>query len=97
MTRNLAMHCILESTFARIFLFLELTLQKETRIYINLHTLFLLILSSFDNNFIMIGHFETVRVQSRRTCGVLKIKRYARRLTYRDCMGKATELQLRGF
>ena len=31
------MHYILESTFARIFLFLELNLQLETHIYINLH------------------------------------------------------------
>ena len=31
------MHYILESTFARIFLFLEPTLQQETDIYINLH------------------------------------------------------------
>ena len=29
--------CSLETTFAHIFLFLELILQQETRIYINLH------------------------------------------------------------
>ena len=79
------MHCILESTFARIFLFLELTLQKETRIYINLHTLFLLILFSFDNNFISIGHSKRCE-RSRTICAVLKIKKYARRLTLRDCI-----------
>ena len=37
MTRSLPMHYILESTFARIFLFLELILQQETHININLH------------------------------------------------------------
>ena len=31
------MHYILESIFARVFLFLELTLQDETHIYINFH------------------------------------------------------------
>ena len=31
------MQYIFESTFARIFLFLERTLEQETRIYINLH------------------------------------------------------------
>ena len=31
------MHYILESTFARIFLFLELILQQETHNYNNLH------------------------------------------------------------
>ena len=42
MIRRLSMHYILESTFARIFLFLEIILQLETRImsiYINLHNL----------------------------------------------------------
>ena len=37
MTRSLPMHYIPESTFARIFLFLELILQQETHIYNNLH------------------------------------------------------------
>ena len=54
------MHYILESNFARLFIFLELPLQRE--VYINfyqfadLHILFFLLLSSFDNNFILIGH-----------------------------------------
>ena len=74
------MHYILESTFARIFLFLELILQQETpftTIYINLHnlyTLFLLFLSLFHNNFILIGHSKQC-VQSRRSHGVLKKKK----------------------
>ena len=37
MNRSLHVHYILESTFARIFLFLEPALQQETDIYINLH------------------------------------------------------------
>ena len=37
MSSRLPVHSILESTFARIFLFLELTRQQETQIYINLH------------------------------------------------------------
>ena len=75
------MHYILESTFARIFLFLELILNQETHIYTiyinfhNLHTLFLLFFSLFHNNFILIGHSKQC-VQSRRTRGVLKIERY---------------------
>ena len=80
----------LESTFARIFLFLELTLKQETHIYINSHIshpLFLLFLSSFDKSFILIGHSKQ-RVQSRRTRGILKIERYAQRLTHRVCMGE---------
>ena len=80
MSKSLSMFYIRESTFARIFLFLERTLQHETHIYINLHTLFLLFLSSFDNNFILIGHSKQC-VQSRRTRGVLKIERYAEKLT----------------
>ena len=80
MSRNLPMymHYILESTFAHIFLFLELTLQQETYVYINLHQfayIVLLFLSSFDNNFILIGHSKQC-VQSWRTRGVLKIERY---------------------
>ena len=47
-------------TFARILLlFLKLTLQQETRIFIklhNLHTLFVQFLSLFDYHFILIGH-----------------------------------------
>ena len=35
------MHYILKSNFARIFRFLELTLQDETFVYINLHNFFL--------------------------------------------------------
>ena len=53
------MHYIHESTFARIFVFLERTLQQEIHIYTNFHnlyTLFLPFLSSFENNFILIGH-----------------------------------------
>ena len=66
-----------ESTFALIFLFLEPTLQQETHIYINSHnlgTLFLLFLSSLDNDFILIGHFKQC-VQCRTTRGILKIER----------------------
>ena len=37
MSRSLHVHYILESTFARIFLFLEPILQQETDIYVNLH------------------------------------------------------------
>ena len=37
MTRSLPMHYIPDSTFARIFLFLEVILQQETHIYNNLH------------------------------------------------------------
>ena len=86
------MHCILESTFALILLFLEQILQQETHIYTtlhNLHILFLLFLSSLDNNFILIGHSK-VWVQSRRARGVLKMERYAQRLTHRACMGEAS-------
>ena len=81
------MHYILESTFARIFLFLELILQRETHIYNNLHTLFLLFLSLFHNNFILFGHSKQC-VQSRRTCGVLKTERYEQMLTHRAFIGE---------
>ena len=93
------MHYILESTFAGIFLFLELILQQETHIYnnlrqfANLHTLFLLFLSLFHNNFILIGHSKQC-VQSRRTRGVLKIERYEQRLTHRACFGNASSYSL---
>ena len=63
-----------------------------TTIYINLHnlhTLLLLFLSLFHNNFILIGHSKQC-VQSRRTRGVLKIERYEQRLTHRACMGEAS-------
>ena len=86
------MHCILESTFARIFPFLKLTLEVETRIYINLHnlhTLFVVFLSLSDVSFILVGHSKQC-VRRRRTRGVLKIERYAQRLTYRACMGDAS-------
>ena len=66
MSRSLFIHYILESSFARIFLILEPTLQQETHIYTNLHnlhTLFLLFLSSFDNNFILIGHSKQMRAE----------------------------------
>ena len=82
-SRSLHKHYILESTFAHIFLFLELTLQQETHIYINwhnLHTLLLLFLSSLDNYFLLLGHLKQ-RVQSRRTRTVLKIERHAQWLT----------------
>ena len=82
------MHYILESTFARIFLFLELILQQETHIYNNLHQ-FALFLSLFHNNVILIGHSKQC-VHSRRTRGVLKIERYEQSLTYRACMGEAS-------
>ena len=88
------MHYILESTFARIFLFLELTLQRLTfiSIYINSHNLcalFLLFLSSLDNDFILIGHFKQC-VQCQTTREVLKIERYGQRLIHRACMGEAS-------
>ena len=89
MTSSLPMHYILESTFARIILFLELILQQETHIYNNLHTLFLLFLSLLHNNFILIGHSKHC-VQSRGTRGVLKIERYEQRLTHRACMEEAS-------
>ena len=47
------------------------------------------VLSSFDNNLIMIGHPKQC-VQIRRTRGVLKIERYAQRLTHRACTGEAS-------
>ena len=87
---SLNLHYILESTFARIFLFLELIHQQETHIYINLnnfHILVLLFLSSYNNNFILIGHSREC-VQSRRTCDVLKIERYAQKLSHRAGMGE---------
>ena len=86
------MHYILESTFARIFLFLEPTLQQETDIYINSHNLrilFLLFLSSLDNEFILIGYFKQ-RLQCLTTSSVLKIEIYGQRLTHRACMGEAS-------
>ena len=92
MSRSLPTHCILESTFALIFLFLEQILQQETQIYTtlhNLHILFLLFLPLLDNNFILIGHSKQW-VQSRRARGVLKIERYAQRLTHRARMGEAS-------
>ena len=63
-----------------------------TLIYINSHnlrTLFLLFLSSLDNEFILIGYFKQ-RVQCRTTRGVLKIEIYWQRLTHRACMGEAS-------
>ena len=79
------MHYILQSTFAHIFPFLELTLEQDTHIYINLHTLFVLFLSTFDNNFILFDHSKQC-LQSQRTCGVLKIERYTQSLTHRACI-----------
>ena len=68
--------------------------QRESAyIYINLHnlrilhTLFLLFLSSFDDVFILIGHSKQC-VQSRRARGILKIERYAQRLTHMTCIGE---------
>ena len=92
---SLHKHYILESTFAHIFLFLELTLQQKTRIYINwhyLHTLFLLFLSSLDNYFLL-GHLKQC-VQSWRTSSVPKIERYGKRLTHRACMGEVSSYLL---
>ena len=54
----------------------------------NLHTLFLLFLSSFDSKFILIGHSKQC-LQSRRTRSVLKLERYAQRLPHRACMEEA--------
>ena len=86
MNRSLSIHYILESTFPRIFLFLEPTLQQETHIYTNLdnlHTLFFaFFFSSFDNNFILIDHSKQC-VQSRRTRGVLNIGQYTQSLNRR--------------
>ena len=73
---NFHMHYILESTFARIFLYLELTFQRETHIYINLHnwhTLFLLSLSTLGNYFILIGHLKHC-VKSRRANREIRAK-----------------------
>ena len=55
---------------------------------INLHTLFLLFLSSFDSKFILIGHSKQC-LQSRQTRSVLKLERYAQRLPHRACMEEA--------
>ena len=89
------MHYILESTFASVFLFLELILKQETHIYNDsrqfaqfAHIGFA-ILSLFHNNFILIGHSKHC-VHSRRTRGVLKIERYEQRLTHRACIGEAS-------
>ena len=85
-TRSIHTDYIHESTFARIFLFLELTLQQETHIYINLQTLIC------RHCFCYFGRALTITlfVQSRRTRGVLKIERYGQRLTHRACMGDAS-------
>ena len=87
------MHYILESTFARIFLFLELPLQREIHInlhqFAHLHMLLLLLLSSFGNNFILTGHSKQC-LRNRKSCGVLKKGRCAQRLTHRTCMGEAS-------
>ena len=64
------MHDILESAFARIFLFLHVfrtNPSAETDIYINLHQfaqfayIVLLFLSSLDNEFILIGYLNNSR------------------------------------
>ena len=55
-------------------------LYQETHICINLHSLFLLFFSSFDN-FILIAYFKQC-LQSRRLRGVLKVERYPQRLTH---------------
>ena len=87
------MHYFLQSPLAGYFLLLELTLQRETHIYTNLHNLqamFVLFLSSIDNTcFILIGQSKQC-VQCRRTRRVLKIERYAQRLSHGACMGEAT-------
>ena len=82
------MHYILKSNFARIFRFLELTLQDETLVFC---TFF----SSFDENFILTGHSKQC-AQSRRIRSVLKIERYAQRLTHGACMGEAWGRQAPG-
>ena len=71
------MHYILESTFARTFIILELPLQREIHINLHctfLHILFFVLLTSFDNNLIMIGNSKQC-LRSRKTRGVLKIER----------------------
>ena len=93
------MDYILASTFARIFLFLELILQQETHIYIivhNSHTLFLLFLSSFGNNLFLIGHAKQC-VQSGATRGVLKIERHTKRLTHRAQVAWEMQAPTHGF
>lgn len=89
MSRNLPTHYILESTLARIFLILDLTLQQGTHLYIDSHALSLLLLSSFQYNFILIGH-SNQSVQSRRNRGILSIERYAQGLTHMACTGEAS-------
>ena len=77
------MHYILESTFVRIVLFLKVTPHQETHIYINLRTLFLLFMSLFDNNFILIGYSKQC-MQRQRTRGVLHAKVDSERLRGRS-------------
>ena len=57
------MHNILESTFAHIFLYLEITLQRQvTHIYITLNQsaqfayIVFAIFSLFNDSFLLIGH-----------------------------------------
>ena len=69
------------------------TLLRDTHIYINLHALLLHFLSSFNINFILIGHSKQ-GLQSRRTRGILKIERYSQRLTHRACLGEANSYSL---
>ena len=90
------MHFVFNSIFACIFLFLFrtnpsglLTFTSVDIVLHNLLTLFLLFSSSFDNNFILIGHSKQC-VQSPRTGGALKTERCAQMLTHGACMGEAS-------
>ena len=95
MSRSLPIHYILETTFAPIFLSIFRTnpsaedsqLHKVTSIYAICIHCFCYFLSSFDNNFIMIGRSKQC-TRSQRTRGGLKIERYAQSLTHRACMGR---------
>ena len=90
------MHYILESTFARILLFLELPFLQggfnlprksvSANVRIQAPAARGEELIRHDNDFILIGQSKQ-RVRMREPHGVLKIKRYAQRLTHRFCMG----------
>ena len=98
------MHCTLESTFARIFLFLELPFLQEAQFYReNLSQSWSLeefpdlpaITVTFRRDHFMwgkhaalfwLGILNSAHESSHRN--VLKIKRYAQRLTQKACMGE---------
>ena len=90
------MHYILESTFARILLFIELPFlqggfnlpQKSVSANVRIQAPAAKGEEriTYDNGFILIGQSKQC-ARMRETRGVLKIKRYAQRLTHRVCMG----------